>query len=194
MIWKGWISALGLLVLVATWVGCETPGAVKPYVCASDDIRAGDTLMISILDVPEAQRITEKEFVVRSDGTINVPYLQSVQAAGKTFGQFERELQTNYITAKIFRQPTVIVKPGLRFYSVGGEVKQPGKLIYSGQTTVMRAIVSAGDFTEFANRRKVEIVRASGQYEIMDCKKARTNPKYDRPICPGDSITVPRSL
>jgi protein involved in polysaccharide export with SLBB domain len=194
MIWKGWISALGLLVLVATWVGCETPGAVKPYICAADDIRAGDTLMISILDVPEAQRITDREVMVGGDGTINVPNLQSVQAAGKTFGQFQRELQTNYITAKIFRQPTVIVKPGLRFYSVGGEVKQPGRQAYSGQTTVLRAIVTAGDFTEFAKRTKVEIVRADGQYEIMDCNKARKNPKFDRPICPGDSITVPRSL
>jgi polysaccharide export outer membrane protein len=194
MIWKGWISALGLLVLAATWVGCVADDAPKPFVCAADDIRAGDTLLISIFDVPEAQKVADKDFVVRGDGTINVPYLQSVQAAGKTFGQFERELQSNYITAQIFRKPTIIVKPGVRFYSVGGEVKQPGKIIYSGQTTVVRAIVSAGDFTEFAKRKAVEIVRANGQYEIMDCNKARRNPKYDRPICPGDSINVPRSL
>lgn len=193
MIWKGWISSLGLLVLTVSWVGCETPDA-QPFVCASDDVRPGDTLMLSIFDVPDAQKIVDKEFVVRTDGTINVPYLQSVQAAGKTFGQFERELQTNYIAAKIFKQPTIIVKPGLRFYSVGGEVKQAGKIPYSGQTTVLRAIVSAGDFTEFANRRKVEIVRANGQFEIMDCNKARKNPKFDRPLCPGDSIRVPRSL
>lgn len=151
-------------------------------------------MLISILDVPDAQRVTDRDFVVGSDGTINAPYLQTVHAAGKTFGQFERELQTSYITNRIFKQPTVVVKPGVRFYSVGGEVKQPGKLIYSGQTTVVRAIVAAGDFTEFANRKKVQIVRANGQYEVVDCKKARTNPKFDRPICPGDSITVPRSL
>lgn len=194
MTWKGWISALGLLVFVATWVGCETPGAVKPYICAADDIRAGDTLMISILDVPEAQRITDKEFVVRSDGTINVPNLQTVQAAGKTFGQFERELQTNYIAKKIFRQPTVVVKPGIRFYTVGGEVKAPARMAYSGGITVIRAIVSCGDFTDFANRKKVEISRANGDREVVDCIKARRDAKYDRPICPGDAIFVPRSL
>ena len=90
---------------------------------------------------------------------------------------------------------TVVVKPGLRFYSVGGEVKQPGRQQYAGQITVLRAIVTCGDFTEFANRRKVEIIRASGQREVMDCNKARKDPmKFDRPICPGDAIFVPRSL
>src|SRR5690349_1225108 len=194
MTWKGWISALGLLVLAVAWTGCQTDGHPKPYVCAADDIRIGDSLLISISDVPDSERIADKEFVVRTDGMINVPYLQSVEAAGKTFGQFERELQTNYIARKIFKQPTVVVKPGVRFYSVGGEVKAPARMTYSGGITVIRAIVSCGDFTEYANRRKVEISRANGDREVVDCVKARRDAKFDRPICPGDAIFVPRSL
>ena len=150
--------------------------------------------MISILDVPPPEQVVDKEFVVRTDGKINVPYLQSVQAAGKTLGQFERELQTNYIARNIFKQPTVVVKAGLRFYSVGGEVKGPDRKAYSGDTTVLRAIISCGDFTEFANRRKVEVIRSNGEREIVDCVRARKDPKYDRPICPGDAVFVPRSL
>ena len=79
MTWKGWISALGLLIAAATWIGCVAPGAPKPYVCAADNIGTGDTLIISLLDIPEP--ILDKEFVVRTDGTINVPYLGTVSAA-----------------------------------------------------------------------------------------------------------------
>jgi polysaccharide biosynthesis/export protein VpsN len=193
MIWKGWISALGLFVLAATWMGCKTPGIEKPFVCIDDEIRIGDTLTVSLLDIPEP--IKDLEVVVRNDGMVSLPYNLSIKAADKKFGAFEREVQAAYLTNQIFRQVTVVVKPGLRFYSVGGEVKQAGPLHYIGQTTVLRAIVAAGDFTEFANRRKVEIIRANGEREIMNCNKARDNPKkFDRPICPGDAIFVPRSL
>ena len=193
MIWKGWISALGLFVLTATWIGCQTADTKTQFVCVDDEIRIGDTLNISWLDIPEP--ITDKSFVVRNDGKVNLPFLGSVQTANKKFGEFEKEVQSAYIEKKIYRQVTVVVKPGERFYSVGGEVKAPGRQQYVGQTTVLRAIVTCGDFTEFANKRKVEIIRASGEREIMDCKKARENPKKsDRPICPGDAIFVQRSL
>lgn len=197
MIRKGWISSLVLLLLAVLMVGCETAGSRAQqgtaYVCTDDEVRIGDTLVISLLDIPEA--LSEKGFVVRGDGTINLPLLGAVKAGGKKFGELERDVQTAYISNKIYRQVTVVVKPGDRFYSVGGEVKAPGRQIYAGQTTVLRAIVTCGDFTDFANRRKVEIIRASGERELMDCIKARKDPKkLDRPICPGDAIFVPRSL
>jgi len=193
MTWKGWISALGLFIAAAAWTGCQTAEPAQPYVCTDDEIRIGDTLTINLLDIPEP--MIDKQFVVRSDGTVNLPYLGSIKADKKKFGEFEREVKDGYIERKIFRQVTVVVKPGDRFYSVGGEVKAPGRQIYTGQTTALRAIVTCGDFTEFANRRKVEIIRANGAREVMNCNDARENPtKYDRQICPGDAIFVPRSL
>ena len=194
MIWKGWIFALGLFVLATVWSGCETDHPPSAFVCIDDEIRVGDTLSISLLDIPSTETLQEKQFVVRSDGTVNLPSLNAVPAAGKKFGEFERDVQTNYIANKIYQRVTVVVKPGDRFYSVAGEVKSPGRQIYSGQTTVLRAIATCGDFTEFASRKKVEITRANGQREIIDCNKARSDSKYDRPICPGDYIFVPRSL
>lgn len=196
MTWKGWISSLAWLVVVFSGTGCaffSNPEPGKEYSCVDDEVRAGDTLFISILDIPEP--VTEKAFVVRNDGMVNLPLIGSIPAVGKKFAQFERDIQNAYVTNKIYRQVTVQVKPGDRFYSVGGEVKAPGRQLYLGQTTVLRAIVTCGDFNEFANRRRVEIVRANGDREVMDCKAARSNPqKYDRPLCPGDAVFVPRSL
>lgn len=195
MILKGIVSILGILFVAAAWTGCATNDA-KPVavVCTADEIRKGDTLSINLLDVP-TEYAGEKQFVVRDDGAVNLPSLGSIKAAGKKFADFERDVQTNYIGKGIFRQVTVVVKPGDRFYTIAGEVKSPGRLIYSGETTLLRAIASCGDFTDFANRTKVEITRYNGDRETVDCKKAAKDPrKFDRAICPGDYISVPRSL
>ena len=188
---KSWISVLALSIIAASWVGCFSGQPLKPYEC-SDDIRVGDTLIVSLLDIPEA--IADKEFVVRPDGTVNLPYLQAVKVAGKTLSGLEQELQKAYIEKKIFRQITVLVRPGFRFYSVGGEVKAPDRKTYSGRITVLRAIISCGDFNEFAKRLKVVLIRANGEREIVDCIRARKDAKFDREVCPGDAIHVPRSL
>ncbi len=189
---KGLITGLVVLTTALFWAGCETTGPEKHVICTSDEIRPGDSLSISFLDIPE--QVSDKEFQVRGDGTINMPLIGSVKVLGKKFGDLERELQGMYVP-KYYTRLTVVIKPRERFYSVGGEVKAPGRQVYIGETTILRAIVTAGDFNEFANKRKVQIIRANGEQEIVDCKKARENPKkFDRPICPGDAIFVPRSL
>jgi polysaccharide export outer membrane protein len=192
MICKSWISLLSLLVLATLWSGCETSGPGHVYVCTDEEIRVGDTLKIGLADIPEP--LQDKDFVVRGDGTVNLPLLGAIKAAGRKFGELERDIQSAYVTNRMYRLVTVTVKPSERFFSVAGEVKAPGRQIYSGQTTVLRAIATAGDFTEYANRRKVEITRANGSREVMNCRKAQGDPRYDRPICPGDYIMVPRSL
>jgi protein involved in polysaccharide export with SLBB domain len=164
----------------------------QTFVCTDDEIRIGDTLKISLADIPDPQQ--DKDFVVRNDGAINLPLLGAIKAAGRKFGDLERDIQSAYVTNRMYRYVTVTVKPNERFFSLAGEVKAPGRQVYFGQTTVLRAIATAGDFTEYANRRKVEITRANGTKEVMNCKKAQSDPRYDRPICPGDYIMVPRSL
>ena len=192
MIWKNLIAGLVLLGAVTLWTGCTPPGPLEAKPCPSDEVRPGDTLNISFLDIPDA--MPEKEFRVSSDGTINMPLIGSLQVAGKKFGELEGDLQKAYVP-RFYTRMTVVIKPGLRWYSVGGEVRLPNRLPYVGEITLLRAITSAGDFTDFANRRKVEVIRASGHREIIDANKARRDPKrYDVPICPGDAIFVPRSL
>jgi polysaccharide export outer membrane protein len=191
MICKSWISLLSLLVLATVWSGCVNGAPDKVYVCVDDEILIGDTLKISLADIPDPQ--AEKDFVVRSDGSVNLPLLGGVKAAGRKFGELERDIQSAYVTKRLYRFVTVTVKPSERFFSVAGEVKGPGRQVYLGQTTVLRAIATAGDFTEFANRRNVEITRANGTKEVVNCRKAQDDSRFDRPICPGDYIMVPRS-
>jgi len=131
---------------------------------------------------------------IREDGTITPPYLnKQIKAAGKTIGALEQELEKEYVP-KIYRTINVTIKTAERFYFVGGEVRQPSRQPYIGRITVSQAIQSAGDFTDFADQRKVRVFRSNNKVEIVDCKAALEDPTKDLLIYPGDRIVVDSKL
>jgi len=70
-------------------------------------------------------------------------------------------------------------------------VRNPGRQVYIGATTVLKAIQSAGDFDDFAAKTRVEVTRTDGTFIKVNCIKAAKDPKLDLPIYPGDKINVP---
>jgi len=95
---------------------------------------------------------------------------------------------------KFYTHLTVTVNIGDRVYYVSGEVKQPGRQLYVGQTTVTRAITSAGDFTDFASHRNVVLTRTTGQRIKVNVDRVRSGKETDPSVYPGDSIFVHRRL
>ena len=187
-----WIALLGVVLMAVVLPGCVTndvPPPVKP--CVLDELRTGDMVTINFSDIPQGALPAEQKVRVKDDGTLTLPMNLSIMAAAKKTGVVEKEIRALYVPS-LFNQLTVTLKTEDRFYSVGGEVKSPGRQIYLGPTTVLLAIQSCGDFTDFAKKSTVEIHRADGTIQIIDCKRARKDPKWDLPICPGDSINVPR--
>jgi len=182
------------LVLVAGWLGCagNPPNQTQANPCVIDAIIVGEHLAITISDIPGAQQ-PDLHVQVKDDGTISLPMGVNVVAAGKKLGQVEKELHDLYVP-KYYVQMSIALKAEDRWYSVGGEVKQPGRQAHVGTVRVLQAIQSCGDFTDYASRRKVEIIRADGRHEVVDCIKARRDPKMNVSICPGDAVHVPRSL
>jgi len=86
----------------------------------------------------------------------------------------------------------VVIEVPSRPITVGGEVRTPNSYPHPGRLTVLKAIDLAGGFTEFANRRKVKIIR-SGKTIIVNCKKALEDPeKFDVEVFPGDKVQVDR--
>lgn len=157
--------------------------------------QAGETVVVTFsglsqdleLEMPPSNQI------IKEDGTINLPFIGSVKAAGKTPGELQNDIHDLYVP-KYYVRLTVSVTSEDRVYYVGGEVKLPNRYLYSGQTTVTQAIQSAGDFTDFANRSKVLLIRANGQRIKVNCIKALEDPSQDPPVYPGDQIQVPRRL
>ena len=84
--------------------------------------------------------------------------------------------------------------PGDRVYYVTGEVKQPGRQLYAGETTVTKAITTAGDFTDFANHKKVWLIRANGQRIKVNWTKRCKIRRKDPQVYPNDQIKVPRRI
>ncbi len=151
----------------------------------------GDTVTVdysgTVVPIPESvQTITE-------DGTISLPLIGAVRALGKTAGELQGDIHDLYVP-KWYVRLTVTVSSPQRVFYVGGEVKQPGRLIYAGETTVTKAIQSAGDFTDFANRKRVKLIHHNSDVIIVNCDKALQDPTLDPPVYPGDQIQVPRRI
>jgi protein involved in polysaccharide export with SLBB domain len=58
----------------------------------------------------------------------------------------------------------------------------------------MKAIHTASGFTDYANRRKVQLARGKEPLQIFDCEDLMRHPAKDVSIRPGDTVTVPRSV
>ena len=157
-------------------------------------IAVGDTITITLTGIPE-ENLAPYEKPITDDGTITLPDIGRIQAAGKTPGALEDYIHDQYVP-KFYTHLGVTVKTASdnRVYFVRGEVKNPGREIYVGPTTVTKAITSAGDFTDFANRSKVILIRSGGKHFKLDCEKILNGEEPDPPVYPGDQITVKRRL
>jgi protein involved in polysaccharide export with SLBB domain len=179
--------------------GSTSPGQSAPSASAHapagvyDMIQPGDYLIFSFSDLPYVQPpIADR---VKEDGTITLLQNQSFVAAGKSRGALEKEIRARYVPA-FFVSMTVNVLPDRQsqFYTVRGEVKAPGRQVYLSRTTTLKAIGSAGDFTDFAKKSDVQLTRADGTIFHINAKKALKDPRLDLEVFPGDVIYVPRRV
>jgi polysaccharide export outer membrane protein len=135
------------------------------------------------------------EFPVRPDGAISIPLLGDVMVAEKTPQQVEEEIAHRLIDGQLIRDPHVSV--GLtavhsKKYYIQGEVNRPGSYDLVVPTTIMEGLVNAGGFRDFANTRKIRILRGSQElhfnYNLVSHGKGREQNIY---LEPGDQIIVP---
>ena len=156
-----------------------------------DKLHTGDRINVSFSGLPVP--IEKHEEQIREDGYISPPYLgRSIKAAGKSIGELQEELQKLYVP-DYFKSATITVRRQDSYYFVGGEVKNGGQKPYLSEMTVLRAIQTAGDFTDFAEKTKVQVIRANGHKEKpINYNKAINDTRLDLPIFPGDQIIVPK--
>jgi polysaccharide export outer membrane protein len=155
--------------------------------------RVGDTVTVTFSDIPLTPGPKEHRDRIREDGKITLPLNITVMAAGRTAGQLQEDIHKEYVP-RYYNYLTVNVKPEERFFYVGGEVNRQGRELYLNAMTVLRAIDTAGGFTEFANRKKIELRRAHGPKLMVNWHKAIKDPKNDPLVFPEDQIIVHRRL
>jgi len=157
-------------------------------------LQIGDSVSVIYSDLPSMTMPWEGE--IKSDGTVTLLLNQTFKAAGLNRTQLEKDIRERYVP-RFYKQMTVSVNltKQTRFYYVGGEVRGPGRQFYLGRLTISKAIQSAGDFTDFAKKTKVELTRAGATKPIIiNVSKAMQDATLDVEIYPGDKIHVPRRI
>jgi protein involved in polysaccharide export with SLBB domain len=169
---------------------------VAPAAASDAAFRTGDTIELRIGGVPaeETQLITGS-YTVDGEGFVNLPHIGKVRAAGLSQASLQRAIESAYRGKEIYTNPTitVTVPTTLRFVNVSGDVRQPRRVEYTSDLTVLGAISAAGGFTDYADQRKVRLMRG-GQVQMVDIKAVRSNPSLDIILLPGDQIEVPQSF
>jgi polysaccharide export outer membrane protein len=146
----------------------------------------------------ESQRLR-----VNDNGELEVPYVGLVSAQGKTC----RELAYNIKAAlekEYYYHATVILavdrvseKSRGKVYVYGAVKGQGPQEIPTDETyTVSKAVIRAGGFGDFADKRKVKITRKSGQDLVVDLKRVieQGRTEDDVVLQPDDQIYVPQRL
>jgi polysaccharide export outer membrane protein len=121
-------------------------------------ISVGDMLSIQVWD----QDKMSARMRVRSDGRISLPFLNDVEAAGKTPVKLAAELEAGLKKVIIDPRVTVVVeesKPPTLSISVLGEVARPGVQALEPGTGVAQALAAAGGLTTFAHKDRIFVLR-----------------------------------
>ncbi len=166
------------------------PETTKPIV---PRLQIGDVVIVTFSGLP-SDDYTPQEKPIKEDGSITLPDIGRVDAAGKTPGELEDIIHDLYVP-KVVKHLNITVKNTASYvYYVRGEVKAPGRQIYVGQITVSKAITSAGDFTEIANRSGVWLTRSNGDRFKLNLNRILDGEDPDPPVYPGDQIQINKRI
>jgi polysaccharide export outer membrane protein len=140
---------------------------------------------------------------VNDSGELEVPYIGLVPAQGKTC----KELAFNIKSAlekEYYYHATVILavdrvseKSRGRIYVYGSVKNQgPQEVPPDENYTVSKAVIRAGGFGDFANKRKVKVTRKDGKDFTVDLKRVieEGHTEEDVALQPDDQIYVPQRL
>jgi len=185
-----------VLALFALLGGCATgPGPVvgaNPKVAASSSsaqLRPGDSLTVALTGIPDP---STNPVQIDEQGLISLPFLGTITAAGLTTNELSQTVRQAYLDRKFYTEISVSVTVTERFIYLGGEVQRPGRITWSPDLTLSKAIQSAGGFTLYAKETRITLTRDRKAYDF-DVRLAQRKPEEDPLLFPGDSILVPRS-
>ena len=170
--------------------------ALVPAALADATLRAGDPVEMKISGVPaEEQTQVDNTYTVDANGMVNMPYINKVRAEGLTPAQLAGSIENGYKSARIFTNPTItiVMQPQARFVNIGGAVRAPARIPFTEDMTLLTAISAAGGFNDFADQKRVRLLRGSVA-KSYDVRQFRRDPGLDPKLQPGDKIEVPQSF
>ena len=173
------------------------PSAASPALAAgtaadSYVIGASDVLTVTVWKEPSLSGT----LLVRPDGMISLSLIGDIQASGLTPLQLADQIEAKL--KKFIQDPKasiVITQINSKKIFLLGEVGKKGPVDMTPGMTFLQAIAGAGGLTDYANSKKIYILRdeAGNRQKIqVHYKEAlEGNRSFDLMLKPGDTIVVP---
>ncbi len=200
---KRYLVGISLALALATAWGCGPKIPSYDYAQEPDPRKSeyvlgiADELQVNVWKNPDLSA----RMVIRPDGTVTMPLIGDMRAAGKTPSQLKSEIEKRLQDfVKLEGTAVTVSVTAINSYSftVSGEVVRPGVFQATHYTTLSEAIALAGGFTRFAKRNQIVIQRRdpkSGTVrEIPIAYGLIANgqrPEMNLVLLAGDSIHVP---
>lgn len=190
-------------VALASALGANCATVQPPYNYAQEPdprkqeyvLGPSDTLRVNVWHNPDLSA----EAIVRPDGTISLPLIGDIRAAGRSPGQVRAEIAQR-LRAFIKEESAVVTVSvqainSYRFV-VSGSVERAGAYTANHYVTVSEAMALAGGPNRFARAEEAVIIRVDerGRRRIPVDYPAileGRRPDQDLPLLPGDTLYVP---
>jgi protein involved in polysaccharide export with SLBB domain len=188
-------SLIGLVSLLL--IGCQSSKPTSytlPPAQAPSALTVGDVVKTTYPAAPELNQSQK----IGTEGTLSLPMIGQVHAAGKTPAALQSELQSLYKSLLQNNEVVVTVESRAIPVVVSGAVQKPGKIVFERPATVLEAIMEAGGFTPEADMKKVTVIRiVKGQHktQVFDLRPVlKGNATTATYVSGGDVIYVPERL
>jgi polysaccharide export outer membrane protein len=181
----------------ATRSPAPTPATDAAGTPTGADVKAKKSYVIGPLDILDIRVWNDQKlsgiFDVRPDGVISMNLIGEIRADGLTVPEL-----TKAIVAKlgdIMNSPEVnvqVARVNSKRYFIFGEVARGGEFPLVADTTVLEALSNTGGFREFANPKKIYVLRGTTKLkfnykEVSQGKHMEQNLVLEN----GDKIFVP---
>ena len=160
------MRAVIVLLLGVVIAGC--PSAIPFHDYAKEPDPRAVELVLGVGDAIAINVWENKEFnteaTIRPDGTITMPLIGDLKAAGETPTSLKKQIKTqlaDYVKSAPGTELVTIAVKAWRSYkfTIQGEISRPGVYSSEGFVTVADAIAMAGGVTRFAGQSRIKIFR-----------------------------------
>ncbi len=126
---------------------------------------------------------------VSPDGTVQLPMLGAIPAAGLSLDELEREVNMRYreLIHGVEVTPLLTTRAS-RFVYVLGEVAEPGRFTMEAPTTAMQAIALAGGWNPGGNLRQIVVFRRDHNWRLMAIRLDLSGGLWGKRPMPSDEI------
>jgi protein involved in polysaccharide export with SLBB domain len=194
------LGAVGSFLLLPSGCGSSDNNVRLnlPVPTEKSTVGPGDVFGMEVVGEKDLPR----EYQIAADGSVELPYLHTVQVAGLEPQEIARLIRRLFIEKGFLSDPSVIVQVkeyNSRRVTIMGQVAKPGVFAYTTGMTLIQALSQAGGPTGIANLDRVNLTRRADSGKgsrtvVISIGSIMEGRSADIPLQAGDRIFVHERL